>query len=124
MSSSCAVMGIALMIAAMPCPLCDREHLDVLVPRNRIETEIELRQRFFESRIDGYIDPPDRKDRMDVARGGAAEILVCPSCGVLVRHEDESPHFEEDTYAPFVMERMLRARTSTPIDGRNRPIIR
>src|SRR5205807_2505591 len=91
------------------CPSCDRSDLDVLASRGRVAREIELRRRFFENRIDGRLDLALQKDRTDVAHATAAAILICRRCEILVRDEAESPAFEEDHYAPFAMERMLRA---------------
>jgi SAM-dependent methyltransferase len=81
----------------------------VLVTRAHILEEIELRRRFFASRLEGPPDAGDDKDRVDVAHGAVAEILICDDCGILMRHEDASPDFKSDPYAPFAMERMLRA---------------
>ena len=93
----------------VPCPGCGRADLSVLVPRELVIEEMEMRREFFASRLDGPPDPQQQKDRIDVAHGSAAEILICRSCVILVRREDEQPDFEEDRYEPFTMERMLRA---------------
>src|SRR2546430_2273167 len=97
------------MITGVRCPDCGRSDLDVFASRNRIRRELELRQEFFGSRIDGYLNSAQRKDSADVARGDSAEILICRNCDILVRHEENSPQFETDHYEAFAMERMLRA---------------
>ena len=91
------------------CPSCGSSALDLLVSREDVTEEILLRRDFFATRMEGPPDPGQEKDRSDVAHAAAAEILICRACDILVRNEDESPDFEEDAYAPFAMERMLRA---------------
>ena len=93
----------------MRCPLCGREDLDVFASCERVEEEMRERQLFFRDRIDGHLGEAERKDGADVARGSAAEILICRDCDILVRRERQSPEFESDPYEPFAMERMLRA---------------
>src|SRR5581483_1297130 len=90
------------------CPICGRNDLDVLVPRERVAEEMRLRQNFFRKRVDGRFGEAERKDSADPARGSSAEIRICHDCDVLVRC-DADPDFESDPYAPFAMERMLRA---------------
>ena len=65
------------MITGVRCPHCGSADLDVFASRNRIRSELELRQEFFGSRIDGYLNDAQRKDSADVARGDSAEILIC-----------------------------------------------
>jgi len=91
----------------MTCPLCNGSDLDLLVPREQIARELELRAKFWDERIDGHIDPAEMKDRTDVLRGSAGEIRICRPCGVLVR-VDDAPSFACDPYADYVMEQMLR----------------
>jgi SAM-dependent methyltransferase len=91
------------------CPSCRRDDLDLLFSREQIARELELRERFFSARIDGYVAPADRKNRTDVARGRPAGIRRCAGCDILVRVEDEDVDFECDPYAPHVMEQMLRS---------------
>ena len=108
------------------CPLCGREPRDVLVSAMAIAEEIALRRAFFASRIDGYVEPAQQKDRVDVAQSEPAEVRVCRDCAVLVRGRGDSERFEHDPYAPHVMEQMLR----TYIDefrarqARIRPLLR
>jgi SAM-dependent methyltransferase len=97
------------MITGVRCPHCGGGDLDVFASRNRIRRELQLRQEFFRSRIDGYLNDAQQKDSADVARGDSAEILICRNCDILVRHEENSPQFAIDHYEPFAMERMLRA---------------
>src|SRR2546423_5467198 len=97
------------MITGVWCPDCGSADLDVFASRDRIRRELELRQEFFGSRIDGYLNASQQKDSTDVARGDTAEVLICRNCDILVRHEENSPRFESDHYEPFAMERMLRA---------------
>jgi len=91
------------------CPSCGRVDLDVLVSRERVHEELQLRRQFFAERIDGYVDDAEQKDAADVARGSTAEILICRDCDILVRREEHPPRFETDRYEAFAMERMLRA---------------
>lgn len=91
------------------CPLCGRGELEVLVTREQVAEEMELRRDFFAARMDGALDGAEQKDRADVAHSSGAAILICRACELLVRREDDSPDFEQDAYAPFTMERMLRA---------------
>ncbi len=90
------------------CPLCETTDLLLLIPRERIEAELALRQRFFEERIDGRIDPAQLKDRTDVLLGVSGEIRACGACGILVR-VDHAPSFACDRYEDYVLEPMLRA---------------
>jgi 2-polyprenyl-3-methyl-5-hydroxy-6-metoxy-1,4-benzoquinol methylase len=91
----------------MSCPLCNSIELDLLIPREQIARELELRARFWDERIDGHIDAAEMKDRTDVLRGTPGEIRICRPCGILVR-VDDAPSFECDPYADYVMEQMLR----------------
>jgi len=93
----------------MTCPLCDSRDLDLLVPRERIAEELELRAEFWEKRIDGHIDAAEMKDRTDVVLATPGEIRICRPCGILVRI-DHAPSFEGDPYADYVMEQMLRVQ--------------
>jgi len=68
-----------------------------------------LRERFFRERIDGRIDEAEKKDSADPTRGGTAEILLCRVCDILVRRDANATPWQDDAYAPFAMERMLRA---------------
>lgn len=91
------------------CPGCNRDDFTVLVSRDQVAEEIEFRREFFSTRMDGPLDPAEQKDRATVAHASHARILICRRCAILTRQEDQSPDFEEDRYAPFTMERMLRA---------------
>jgi len=93
----------------MNCPHCDSSDFDLLVPRERIAEELELRAKFWEQRIDGHIDAAEMKDRTDVVLATPGEIRICRPCGILVR-VDHAPSFEQDPYADYVMEQMLRVQ--------------
>lgn len=93
----------------MNCPHCDASDLDLLIPRERISAELELRAKFWEQRIDGHIDAAEMKDRTDVVLATPGEIRICRPCGILVRI-DHAPSFEGDPYADYVMEQMLRVQ--------------
>ncbi|MDQ6799767.1 MAG: class I SAM-dependent methyltransferase [Acidobacteriota bacterium] len=93
-----------------PCPSCGREDLEVFASCESVAREMKFRGRFYRERIDGRVDPAMQKDLMDVAHHAQAEIAICRDCEILVRRERESPKFETDPYAPFAMERMLRAQ--------------
>ena len=97
------------MITGVRCPSCGNRNLSLLASRDRVRRELRLREQFFASRIDGYVDKSQQKDAADVARGEAAEILTCCDCDILVRHDERPPRFESDHYESFAMERMLRA---------------
>src|SRR5947207_9726725 len=90
------------------CPSCGREPQDLLVSADAIAEEMALRRKFFASRIDGWVEPAQQKDRVDVAQHEPAEVRVCRGCGILVRQRGDSERFESDPYAPHVMEQMLR----------------
>src|SRR5437763_12354965 len=92
----------------MPCPSCRRNDLVPFLSHEDIAAEISLRERFFASRIDGYIPPPQRKDRTDVGHSEPAEIRACEECGILIRLDD-CVDWRSDPYAPYVMEQILRA---------------
>jgi len=79
----------------------------MLIPREQIAAELELRAKFWEQRIDGHIDAAEMKDRTDVVLGTPGELRICRSCGIVVR-VDHAPSFEHDPYAEYVMEQMLR----------------
>ena len=68
-----------------------------------------LRERFFRERIDGRLGEAEKKDSADPTRGGTAEILICRDCDILVRRDANATPWQDDSYAPFAMERMLRA---------------
>lgn len=91
----------------MRCPACGTADLDLLVSCDAVAEEMELRKKFFASRIDGYVEPAQRKDSIDVAQNDPADIRICRPCGVLVR-SGRRANFRSDRYAPHVMERMLR----------------
>lgn len=108
------------------CPSCKHEPRDVLVSAAAIVEETALRRAFFAARIDGWVEPAQQKDRVDVAQREPAEVRVCRDCGILVRQRGDGERFESDPYAPHVMEQMLR----TYIDAfraretRIRPLLR
>jgi 2-polyprenyl-3-methyl-5-hydroxy-6-metoxy-1,4-benzoquinol methylase len=91
------------------CPACGRSDLELFAPRERVSAELRLRQRFFRERIDGRLDEAEKKDSADPTRGGTAEIFICRDCDILVRRDANASPWQDDTYAPFAMERMLRA---------------
>src|SRR5213075_460931 len=91
----------------MTCPLCGTQDLDLLIPRERVEDELELLERFWDERIDGHVDAAEMKDRTDVVLAKPGEIRICRPCGILVRIDD-APSFACDPYADYVMEQMLR----------------
>lgn len=93
----------------MTCPRCDASDLDLLIPRERIAAELELRAKFWEQRIDGHIDAAEMKDRTDVVLATPGEIRICRPCGILVRI-DHAPSFAGDPYVDYVMEQMLRVQ--------------
>src|SRR5579872_2723882 len=90
------------------CPMRGRIDLELFVSRERIAEDLRRRADFFRNRIDGRFDEAEQIDSADPTRGSDAEILICRDCDILVRR-DVSPNFESDPYAPFAMERMLRA---------------
>jgi SAM-dependent methyltransferase len=92
----------------MPCPSRHRTELVPFLSRDAVACEIALRERFFASRIDGYVPPPQRKDRTDVGHRDPAEIRACAECGILIRLDD-CVDWRSDPYAPYVMEQMLRS---------------
>lgn len=91
----------------MPCPSCGATELDLLVSCDDVAAEVDARRTFFAARIDGYIEPAQRKDRLDVAQAEPASIRICTPCGILVRGGSNAD-FASDPYAPYVMEQMLR----------------
>ena len=91
----------------MPCPACGSRELDLLVSCDDVAAEVRARRAFFAARIDGYVEPAQRKDRLDVAQAEPASIRICTPCGILVRG-GSSADFVSDPYAPYVMEQMLR----------------
>jgi SAM-dependent methyltransferase len=91
-----------------PCPSCGVAPQEVLVPAAAVAEEIALRRQFFASRIDGYVEPAQQKDRVDVAQNEAADVRVCRACGILVRERGDGARFASDPYAPHVMEQLLR----------------
>jgi len=91
------------------CPHCRRSELEPFVSREALAEEIALRAPFYGPRIDGKLDPAEKKDRFAVSHAACAELRLCRDCGIVVRIEDDAPDFEEEPYAPYVMERMLRA---------------
>ena len=90
------------------CPSCAIEPTEVLVPAAAVAEEIALRRKFFAARIDGYVEPAQQKDRVDVAQNEPADVRVCRACGILVRGRGDDARFESDPYAPHVMEQLLR----------------
>ena len=90
------------------CPSCGRAPQEVLVSADAVAEEIALRRKFFAARIDGWVEPAQQKDRVDVAQSEPAEVRVCRACGVLVRGRGDNTRFAADPYAPHVMEQMLR----------------
>jgi len=96
------------MFAMRACPSCGREPGEVLVSAEAITEELALRRAFFAARIDGYVEPAQQKDRVDVAQSEPAEVRVCRDCSILVRGRGDNARFENDSYAPHVMEQMLR----------------
>ena len=90
------------------CPSCRRAPRDLLLSAAAIAEETALRRAFFAARIDGWVEPAQQKDRVDVAQCEPAEVRVCRDCGVLVRQRGDGARFESDPYAPHVMEQMLR----------------
>lgn len=90
------------------CPSCRREPRDVLVSAAAIAEESALRRAFFAARIDGWLEPAQQKDRVDVAQREPAAVRVCRGCGILVRQRGDDERFQSDPYAPHVMEQMLR----------------
>jgi SAM-dependent methyltransferase len=92
----------------MKCPICGMTSLRTCATRQRVEEEFAIRERFFADRIDGHIEPAEMKDRTDVVYRTAAEIRVCPACGILVRAGGDGD-FTSDPYAPYVMEKILRS---------------
>lgn len=91
-----------------PCPSCGVAPPEILVPAAAVAEEIALRRRFFASRIDGYVEPAQQKDRVDVAQNEPADVRICRACGILVRGRGDDERFESDPYAPHVMEQLLR----------------
>ena len=89
--------------------MCGRTDLDLLVPRAGVTEELRQRERFFRERIDGRLADAEKKDSADPTRGGAAEILICRHCDILVRRDENATPWQDDVYAPFAMERMLHA---------------
>lgn len=91
----------------MRCPSCRGDAHEPFLSRDDVAAEFALRDAFFSARIDGWVPPPERKDRTDVGHAEAAEIRVCRACGILVRIDD-CVDWRGDPYAPYVMEQMLR----------------
>jgi len=92
----------------MECPICRSGAFDLLASCERVADELHFRKDFFAARIDGYTEGPHMKDRTDVVHSTPAEIRVCAECGLFVR-DDDGRGFENDRYAPYVMEQMLRS---------------
>ena len=101
-------MARALHISMRPCPSCGNQPQEVLVSVDAVAEEIALRRKFFAARIDGWVEPAQQKDRVDVAQSEPAEVRVCRACGILVRGRGDNTRFAADSYAPHVMEQMLR----------------
>ncbi len=108
------------------CPSCGRDPQDVVVSASAIAEEMALRRKFFASRIDGWVEPAQQKDRVDVAQHEPAEVRVCRDCGILVRQRGDGERFESDPYAPHVMEQMLRTYIDEfrAREARIRPLLR
>src|SRR5256885_17242403 len=92
----------------MECPICGFDAFDLVASRGRIAAELAMRKQFFAARIEGPAEGPDMKDRTDVVHATVEEIHICRECGLLLR-DDDGRGFASDSYAPFVMERMLRS---------------
>lgn len=73
----------------------------LLVSAQDVATEIELRREFFESRLQGPIDPDDLRDLTEMTIDDAAPIFRC-ECGVLLRddHIRTPARFAGDHYGP------------------------
>jgi len=93
----------------MPCPNCHRADLALYLDRDAVAAETALRPRFYGERIEGKLADEEKVDRFIVSHGAGAELRICPACRILVRVEEASPDFEDEPYADYQMERMLRA---------------
>lgn len=95
--------------SGMACPVCGEHDLAILAGTEQVAEELAIRERFFEERIDGRVDPAQMKDRTDVLHATATAIRICRACRVLVR-DDDGREFEADPYAPWMMEKILRGQ--------------
>jgi SAM-dependent methyltransferase len=80
-----------------------------LVPSGKIDAECLERERFVMARLARPASPNELKDLTDFFHQGAADILRCMDCQLLVRDERESPAAEtysDDEYDPSVMEQL------------------
>lgn len=69
-----------------------------------------LRSQFVFDRVEKTPKPEERKDLTSFAHGAPAELVDCPDCHILVRHERETEPigaYAADDYDPDVMNRLL-----------------
>src|SRR2546423_3012281 len=102
-----SIFMLAFYVRMRVCPSCGREPQDLLVSASAIAEEMALRRKFFASRIDGWVEPAQQKDRVDVAQHEPAEVRVCRGCGILVRQRGDGGRFDSVPYAPHVMEQVV-----------------
>ncbi|MFL6351265.1 MAG: class I SAM-dependent methyltransferase [Bryobacteraceae bacterium] len=81
----------------------------MLVPSSRIDAECRDRDGFVHARLARPASRNELKDLTDFFHQGAADILTCAECKLLLRDEHEpraAETYSEDEYDPSVMERL------------------
>jgi SAM-dependent methyltransferase len=88
------------------CPVCQGSQFRLAVRLEEIQREIELRESFVRSRLEGKPSLPEAKDLLDFMHGDPAALFECSTCGLLTRAESESLNastYEEDVNDPVLM---------------------
>lgn len=88
---------------SMFCPVCGASAFREFRSIPQINDENKLRDAFVRERLDHR---PAGVELMDLTRfmhGGPARLLACYRCGLVLRDEGASPHYEDDLYDPDLL---------------------
>src|SRR5579884_2750805 len=92
------------------CPVCSDERFSLYVSAADLQAECRLREAFVQRRLARPASPDELKDLTDFFHQANANLLLCESCGLLVRQELDQAGpdtYSEDAYDPSVMERQF-----------------
>jgi SAM-dependent methyltransferase len=85
------------------CPACGSHNFVETQNRHEIDRENQIRDTFVYERLDHRPDSVELMDLTEFMHGGPARLLSCRRCGLVLRDEAVSPHYEDDLYDPDLL---------------------
>jgi hypothetical protein len=88
------------------CPACGGAQFQQRQSAAEIARDIDLRSAFIDDMLDHRPEPAERMDLTDFMHGGPGRLLSCTRCGLIIRDEGTTAHYEDDVYDPDLLQHL------------------